>query len=69
MTPAEMMQNSTIPPFKVYFNIDLRNQETGSRNKTGRKVNVKKKALRLTEPIFNIILSAFDKAARIQKGE
>ena len=69
MTPAEMMQHSTIPPFKVYFNIDLQNQETGSRNKTGRKVNVKKKALRLTEPIFNIILNAFDKAVRIQKGE
>ena len=67
LTPQDLMQHSTIPPFKVYFNIDLQNQETRSHNKTGRKVNVKKKALKLTEPIFNTILNAFGKAARMQK--
>lgn len=27
LTPAEMMEFSTIPPFKVYFNIDLNNDK------------------------------------------
>jgi Holliday junction resolvase len=32
LTPAEMMEYSTIPPFKVYFNIDL-NNDKGSRKR------------------------------------
>ena len=68
MTPAEMMQHSTIPPFKVYFNIDLQNSDIKYQKKTGKKNNVRKKALRLTEPIFNTILEAFSKAASIQIG-
>ena len=67
MTPAEMMQHSTIPPFKVYFNIDLQNSDIKEQKKTGKKNNGKKKALRLTEPIFNTILGAFGKAVRMQK--
>ena len=67
MTPAEMMQHSTIPPFKVYFNIDLKNQDGCAGNKTRKKNKVKKKALRLTESIFNTIASAFGKAAQMQE--
>lgn len=34
LTPAEMMAHSTIPPFKVYFNIDLNKNESKRKHRT-----------------------------------
>ena len=47
LTPAEMMEYSTIPPFKVFFNVPL----DGRR----KKVNGKSKALHLTEEAFKAL--------------
>ena len=44
-TPVEFMESSTIPPFKVYFNLDL----TG---KPKKKSNRKRKSIPLTEENF-----------------
>ena len=68
MTPAEMMQHSTIPPFKVYFNIDIEGKDVKRRNKIGKKNNPRRRALILTEQTFGIILDAFRNATRIQQG-
>ena len=68
MTPAEMMQHSTIPPFKVYFNIDIEGKGVKSRKKIGKKNNPRRRALRLTEQIFGTILDAFRNATRTQQG-
>ena len=60
MTPEEMMQYSTIPPFKVYFNINLEKYYgKESRPKNPKKANGKRKAIPLTEAIFNSIAAAF----------
>lgn len=48
-TPAEFMQFSTIPPFKVYFNIDLQEDETPKK----RLSTSKRKAVPMTEDNFN----------------
>lgn len=60
LTPEEMMQYSTIPPFKVYFNINLE-QYYGkeSKPKNPKKNNGKRKAIQLSEAIFNSISAAF----------
>ena len=47
LTPAEMMEYSTIPPFKVFFNVPLDGRK--------KKVNGKSKALHLTEEAFKTL--------------
>ena len=55
-----MMQYSTIPPFKVYFNINLEKYYgKESKPKNPKKANGKRKAIPLTEAVFNSIASAF----------
>ena len=63
-TPEEMMKHSSIPPFKVYFNIDLQDKEDDKieKSKKRRKANRKKSAIKLTESIFNMLADAFKKA-------
>lgn len=64
LTPQEMMQVSTIPPFKVYFNINLQNLD----NEKGKK-SAKKKALRFTEDVFETLSEAFDRVLNMQKND
>lgn len=52
-TPAEFMEFSTIPPFKVYFNIDF----TGKRKKSTRET----KSIPLTREIFQFLDRCFEK--------
>lgn len=52
-TPLEFMKSSTIPPFKVYFNLDLK----GDKKKTQR--NNKKPAIALSEDNFNQMNALF----------
>jgi hypothetical protein len=52
-TPAEFMEFSTIPPFKVYFNIDF----TG---KPKRKSKREKKSVSLTEENFHRLNEAYN---------
>ena len=56
-TPSEFMQFSTIPPFKVYFNINLRGETSNNRRK-------KNGAVSLTEDNFNDMLTLFRKFKR-----
>lgn len=51
-TPEEFMKASTIPPFKVYFNIDLQTKQPTERNH-------KDGTLVLTEEVFNCIHNAY----------
>ncbi len=53
-TPAEFMQYSTIPPFKVYFNLSL----TGELKRKHRKKNG---AVQFTEDNFNDMLALYKK--------
>lgn len=60
-TPFDFMKCSTIPPFKVYFNLDLKD------NKKKTQRNDKKPAIALTEENFNKMNTLFQemrKAAR-----
>lgn len=50
-TPAEFMEFSTIPPFKVYFNIDFEN--TSKRKNT-------RKATKLTKENFKLMNECYD---------
>ena len=52
-TPGEFMEFCTIPPFKVYFNIDF----TGKRS---RKTNKKSKAVRLSPENFRKLADAYE---------
>ena len=51
-TPHEFINNSTIPPFKIYFNLDLKGNKKTKRNK-------KKPAIALTEDNFNRMNALF----------
>lgn len=51
-TPHEFIKNSTIPPFKIYFNLDLKGNKKTKRNK-------KKPAIALTEDNFNRMNALF----------
>lgn len=51
-TPHEFIKNSTIPPFKTYFNLDLKGNKKTKRNK-------KKPAIALTEDNFNRMNALF----------
>ena len=54
-TPSEFMEYSTIPPFKIYFNVDF----TGKKRKNG-----KSKAVKLSAENFWTLVKAFDKLVR-----
>ena len=51
-TPAEFMEYSTVPPFKVYFNISLDESKPKKRSKN-------RTAIKLTPEIFNRIDQVF----------
>lgn len=54
-TPAEFMQYSTVPPFKIFFNIDmkkLRGNEDVKKKKSG---NRKIKSVKFTHAVFEIL--------------
>jgi hypothetical protein len=50
-TPDEFIKYSTIPPFKVYFNIDLNNYK---------KISKRNKALQATKGILEEFISFFE---------
>jgi len=45
-TPEEFMKYSTVPPFKIFFNIDLKEPKPGKRGG-------KRSAIALTKDVFN----------------
>ena len=55
-TPDEFMAFSTIPPFKVFFNIDF----TGKQKKSARK----RKSIPMTPENFRTLTDAFGRLAR-----
>ena len=60
-TPAEFMEFSTIPPFKVYFNIDF----TGKPKKSNRE----RKSIPLTPENFHSLDECFGKLDAGESGE
>lgn len=52
-TPGEFMEFCTIPPFKVYFNIDFTGKRPG-------KTSKKSKAVRLSSENFRNLANAFE---------
>lgn len=65
LTPSQLMEYSTIPPCKVYFNINLQNIKNTDCKK-GR--NRKSKAIKLTEKSFRVIQDAFKSLRSLQTG-
>jgi len=57
-TPAEFMEFSTIPPFKIFFNIDF----GGKRRKPSQSES--RKAIRLNEENLEVISECFDAIRR-----
>ena len=60
LTPEEMMEHSTIPPCKVYFNLDiaqLKGESTAKKRQTARE----SKAIKLTPDTFATVSEAFSK--------
>ena len=60
LTPEEMMKYSTIPPCKVYFNLDIpaiKGQTTVKKRMSNRE----SKAIKLTPESFAIVSEAFNK--------
>ena len=66
LTPQEMIKYSTIPPFKVYFNIDLQKYMNNEDSVKSKNKTRKKKAIRLTEQGFGTILQSFKKVEEDQ---
>ena len=60
LTPEEMMQHSTIPPCKVYFNLDIPAIKSQTVVKK-RKYDRESKAIKLTPESFAIVSEAFNK--------
>jgi hypothetical protein len=56
-TPAEFMEYSTIPPFKVYFNIDFSNN--GKKSKKG-----KSNAVKMSLDNFNKLTKTYEQLDR-----
>ena len=60
-TPEEFMQYSTVPPFKIFFNIDmkeLRGKEEVRKNNSG---NRKRKAVKFTKEVFETLQQTWNK--------
>ena len=60
LTPEEMMQHSTIPPCKVYFNIDIPAIK-GEIAPKKRKSDRESKAIKLSPETFAIVSEAFER--------
>ena len=58
LTPAQMMEYSTIPPFKIFFNLDL-NVIKGKITNKKKNSNRKNTAIRLTVKTFSILRDSF----------
>lgn len=56
-TPAEFMEFSSIPPFKIFFNINLEKQDSKGWNE--RKTKKKGKAIRLTSENIKLMSELF----------
>ena len=60
-TPAEFMQYSTVPPFKIFFNIDiaqLKGKQCIAKKTVGNRT---KKAVRLSKEVFEILQQTWNK--------
>ena len=62
-TPFEFMKCSTIPPFKVYFNLNLKD------NKKKTQRNNKKPAIALTEENFNKMNTLFQEMRKEARNQ
>ncbi len=62
-TPAEFEEYCTIPPLKVYFNIDLNESDSGSKNRKIKKC----KTVRLTQDTFNTLYDAYNNMKESQR--
>lgn len=60
LTPEQMIQHSTIPPCKVYFNIDIPAIK-GEIAPKKRKSDRESRAIKLTPETFAIVSEAFEK--------
>lgn len=60
LTPEEMMERSTIPPCKVYFNLDIA-QLKGEVVRKAKKSSRESKAIRLSHEAFAIVSEAFNR--------
>ena len=60
LTPEEMMKHSTIPPCKVYFNLDIPTIK-GEATAKKKSANRENKAIKLTPETFAIVSEAFGK--------
>ena len=60
LTPDEMMKYSTIPPCKVYFNLDIPTIK-GKAIAKKKSSNRESKAIKLTPETFAIVSEAFEK--------
>ena len=60
LTPEQMMQHSTIPPCKVYFNIDIPAIK-GEIAPKKRKSDRESRAIKLTPETFAIVSEAFER--------
>ena len=60
LTPEEMMKHSTIPPCKVYFNLDIPTLK-GEVEAKSKNSNRESKAIKLTPESFAIVSEAFSK--------
>lgn len=52
-TPDEFMAFSSVPPFKVYFNIPLDDRAAGTRSELSRKIHLTKARLKLLSRQFD----------------
>ena len=64
-TPIEFMQYSTVPPFKIFFNISIKElkEEQDVRKKT--RFNRRKKAIRFTKEIFDTLQQTWDRVKEL----
>ena len=60
LTPEEMMEHSTIPPCKVYFNLDIA-QLKGEIVRKAKKSSRESKAIKLTREAFAVVSEAFNR--------
>ncbi len=57
-TPAEFMEFSTIPPFKVYFNIDLSGKKRKRHNSSRTCLKLTRKAFESLDRLYNDLKAA-----------
>ena len=64
-TPEEFLAFSSIPPFKVYFNINLNGKERRRKSSSARK----SPATKLTKANFELMERCFDKLSATNKAQ